>query len=94
MIDNLDSRKSGTFVGIPTNCLKGLSDIPAKLLHTVRNDEVLKGLKFLRELTIADFVPAFKKKTQIYLRTIEPSVFCQLSSRCSRELCLIKLPPI
>ena len=62
MIDNLDSRKSGTFVGIPTNCLKGLSDIPAKFLHTVRNDEVLKDLKFLSELIIADFVPAFKKE--------------------------------
>ena len=62
MIDNLDSRKSGTFVGIPTNCLKGLSDIPTKFLHTVRNDEVLKDLKFLSELIIADFVPAFKKE--------------------------------
>ena len=27
MIDNLDSRRSGTFGGIPANCLKGVSDI-------------------------------------------------------------------
>ena len=44
--DNLDSRKSGTFGGIPANCLKGVSDIYTKFLHTVWNDEVLKDLKF------------------------------------------------
>ena len=42
MIDNLDSRTSGTFGGILANCLKGISDISAKFLHTVSNDEVLK----------------------------------------------------
>ena len=62
MIDNLDSRKSGTFEGIPANCLKGVSDISAKFLHTVWNDEVLNGLKFHSELKLADVVPAFKKR--------------------------------
>ena len=59
MIDNLDSGKSGTFGGIPANCLKGASDISAKFLHTVWNDEVLKDLKFHSELKLADVVPAF-----------------------------------
>ena len=35
MIDNLDSRKSGTFGGILANCLKAVSDISAKVLQTV-----------------------------------------------------------
>ena len=35
MIDNLDSSKSGTFGGIPTNCLTGVSDISAKFLNSV-----------------------------------------------------------
>ena len=38
MIDNLDSSKSGTFGGIPTNCLKGVSDISAKFLKSVWNN--------------------------------------------------------
>ena len=42
MIDNCDERKSGTFGGIPTNCLSGASDISVKFLHTVWNDKVLK----------------------------------------------------
>ena len=46
MIDNLDLTKSGTFGGIPTNCLKGVSDISAKFLNSVWNNEVLKDLNF------------------------------------------------
>ena len=62
MIDNLDSRKSGTFGGIPANCLKGVSDISGKVLHNIVNDEVLKNLKFPSELKLEDVVPAFKKE--------------------------------
>ena len=42
--------------------LKGVSDISARFLHTVWNDEVLKYLKFPSELKLADIVPAFKKE--------------------------------
>ena len=49
MIDNLDSRKSGTFGGIPVNWLNEVSDIAAIFLDTVWNDEVLKDLKFPSE---------------------------------------------
>ena len=62
IIDNLDSRKSGIFGGIPANCLKGVSDISAKFLHIVWNDEVLKDLKFPSELKLADVVLALKKE--------------------------------
>ena len=61
MIDNLDERKSGTFGGIPTNCLSGASDISVKFLHTVWNDKVLKDWKFHIELKLAH-VLAFKKE--------------------------------
>ena len=42
MIDNLDSSKSGTFGEIPTNCLKGVSDISAKFFNNVWNNECSK----------------------------------------------------
>ena len=59
MIDNLDSKKSGTFGGIPRNCLKGVSDISAKFLNSLWNNEVLKDLNFANGLKLADIVPVF-----------------------------------
>ena len=35
MIDNLNSRKSGTFGGVPVNCLQGVSNISAQFLNNV-----------------------------------------------------------
>ena len=77
MIDNLDSRKSGTFGGILANCLKAVSDISAKVLQTVWNDEVLKDSKFPSELELADVVPAFKKEDSTLVENyIDQSFFC------------------
>ena len=59
LIESLDSRKSEIFGGMPANWLKGVSDISAKFLHTVWNDEILKDLKFPSELKLADVVSAF-----------------------------------
>ena len=61
MIDNLGSKKSGTSGGILTNCLKGVSDISAKFLNSVWNNEVLKDLSFANGLKLADIVPVCKK---------------------------------
>ena len=85
MIDNLDSRKSGTFGGIPANCLKGVSDISAKFLHTVWNGEVLKYLKFTSELKVADVVPAFKKEESTLVENYIPisllPIICKIFER-------------
>ena len=72
IIYNLDSRKSGTFGGIPVNCLKGVSDISAKFLHTLWNDEVLKDVKFPRELKLPDVVPALEKEDSTLLENYRP----------------------
>ena len=72
MIDNLDSSKSGTFGGIPTNCLKGVSDISAKFLNSVWNNEVLKDLKFASGLKLADVVPVFKKDYSTLVKDCRP----------------------
>ena len=65
MIDNLDLKKSGTFGGIPTNYLKGVSDISAKFLNSVWNNEVLKDLNFAYGLKLADIVPVLRKNIQL-----------------------------
>ena len=89
MIDNLDSSQNGTFGGIPTNCLKGVSDISAKFLNSVWNNEVLKDLKFASGLTLADIVPLFKKDDSALVKNYRPVSL--LPIKCLRELCLIKL---
>ena len=72
MIYNLDSRKSGTFGGIPVNCLKGVPDISAKSLHTPWNDEVLKDIKFPSELKLPDVVLTFEKEDSTLLENYRP----------------------
>ena len=65
MIDNIDSRKSGILGGIPVDCLNGVSDNSVKFLRAVWNNEVLKDLKFLSRLKLANVVPVFfLKKTR------------------------------
>ena len=88
MIDNLDSRKSGTFGGIPANCLKGVSDISTKFLYTVWNDEVLKDLIFPNELKLADNVPAFKKEDSTLVENYRPISLLPIISKMSERIML------
>ena len=88
MIDNLDSRKSGTFGGIPANCLKAVSDISAKVLQTVWNDEVLKDSKFPSELELADVVPAFKKEDSTLVENYRPIIFLLIISKIFESIML------
>ena len=84
--DNLDSRKSGIFGGIPANCLKGVSDISAKFLHTVWNDEVLKDLKFPSELKLADVVLALKKEDSTL---VENHITIRYKVKTNLKMCIM-----
>ena len=88
MIDNLDSRKSGTFGGILANCLKAVSDISAKVLQTVWNDEVLKDSKFPSELELADVVPALKKEDSTLVENYRPIIFLLIISKIFESIML------
>ena len=77
--DNPDPRKSGIFEGIPANCLKGVSDIFAKFLHTVWNDEGLTDLKLLREVKLAG--AAFKKGDSTLVENYRPISFLPVISK-------------
>ena len=88
MIDNLDSRKSGTFGGIPDNYLKGVSDISAKFSCTIWNDEVLKDLKFPSELKLADVVPAFKKEDSTLVENYRPISLLSIISKIFERIML------
>ena len=91
MIDNLDSRKSETFGGIPDNCLKGVSDISGKFLHNIVNDEVLKNLKFPSELKLEDVVPAFKKEDSALVENYRPISLLPIISKNFDRIMLNKI---
>ena len=88
MIDNLDSSKSGTFGGVPTNCLKGVSDISAKFLNSVWNNEVLKDLKFASGLKLADIVPVFKKDDSTLVKDYRPISLLPIISKVFQRIML------
>ena len=88
MIDNLDSKKSGTFGGIPTNCLKGVSDISAKFLNSVWNNEVLKDLNFANGLKLADIVPVFKKDDSTLVKNYRPVSLLPIISKIFERIML------
>ena len=88
MIDNLDSSKSGTFGGIPTNCLTGVSDISAKFLNSVWNNEVLKDLKFANGLKLTDIVPVFKKDDSTLVKNYRPVSLLPVISKVFERIML------
>ena len=88
IIDNLDSRKSRIFGGIPANCLKGVSDISAKFIRTVWNDEILTDLKFPRELKLAGVVPAFKKEHSSLVENYRPISLLPVISKIFERIML------
>ena len=88
MTDNLDSSKSGTFGGIPTNCLKGVSDVSAKFLNSVCNNEVLKDLKFASGLKLADIVPVFKKDDSTLVKNYRPVSLLPIISKVFERIML------
>ena len=88
MIDNLDSSKSGTFGGIPTNCLKGVSDISAEFLNSVWNNEVLKDLKFASGLKLADIVPVYKKEDSTLVKNYRPVSLLPIISKIFERIML------
>ena len=88
MIDNLDSSKSETFGGIPTNCLKGVLDISAKFLNSVWNNEVLKDLKFASGLKLADTVPVFKKDDSTLVKNHRPVNLLPITSKVFERIML------
>ena len=88
MIDNLDSSKSGTFGGIPTNCLKGVSDISATFLNSVWNNEVLKDQVFSSALNNADIVPVYKKDDSTLVKNYRPVSLLPIISKVFERIML------
>ena len=60
-INNLNSKKSSTFMNIPVKRLKEVVDVVAQPLTDIWKHEIVLGKKFASELKLADITPLHKK---------------------------------
>ena len=60
LISELDTKKSGTFKGIPINVLKGSSDLCSSFLSEVWNEATIHLKQFLNKLKLAGVSQVFR----------------------------------
>ena len=60
-INNLNTKKAGTFMNIPVQILKDAADIVAQPLADIWKSEIILGRKFSSQLKLADITPLHKK---------------------------------
>ena len=85
-INNLDAKKSGTFMNIPVKRLKDVVDIAAKPLTDIWNTEVVLGRKFSSQLKLADITPLHKKLETINKENYRPVSLLPVVSKLFERL--------
>ena len=71
-IENLDAKKSGTFMNIPVKRLKDVVDIVAEPLSQIWKLEIVQGKKFASQLKRGDITPLHKKLENILKENYRP----------------------
>ena len=61
-INNLDSKRAGSYKNIPSKILKETSKISSERLAKIWNEQVIRSKNFPNELKLADIIPILKKK--------------------------------
>ena len=61
-INNLDSKRTGSYKNIPSKILKETSKISSERLAKIWNEQVIRSKNFPNELKLADIIPILKKK--------------------------------
>ena len=85
-IDNLDSKKSGTFMGIPIKRLMEVVDIVAEPLTQIWKIEIVQGKKFADQLKLADITPLHKKLENILKENYRPVSLLPVISKIFEKL--------
>ena len=85
-INNLDAKKSGTFMNIPVKISKEAVDIVAKPLTDIWKFEVVLGRKFSSQLKLADISPLHKKLETIKKENYRPVSLLPLVSKLFERL--------
>ena len=71
-VKNLNIKKSGTYMNIPTKMLKQMTEVIVEPLVLIWNDEIIKNKKFPSKLKCADITPIFKKLDSTFRENYRP----------------------
>ena len=71
-INNLNSKKAGTFMNIPTKQLKQVCNVVCEPLMEIWNEEVIQNKNFPAKLKLADISPIYKKMQNILVENYRP----------------------
>ena len=85
-ITNLDEKKSGTFMNIPTKVLKEAVDVVSEPLSQIWKIEVVQGKKFASQLKLADITPLHKKLENISKENYRPVSLLPVISKLFERL--------
>ena len=85
-IDNLNAKKSGTFMNIPVKRLKEVVDIVAQPLTDIWKYEIVLGRKFASQLKLADITPLHKKLETIKKENYRPVSLLPVVSKLFERL--------
>ena len=85
-INNLDSKKAGTFMNIPVKRLKEVVDIVAEPLTQIWKNEIVQGRKFAGQLKQADITPLHKKLENILKENYRPVSLLPVVSKIFEKL--------
>ena len=92
-INDLDDKKSGTFMNIPVKRLKEVGDVVANVLAQIWNEEIIKNKKFAVELKVADITPLHKKLETINKENYRPVSLLPVVSKIFERLMLKQMKP-
>ena len=85
-INNLNSKKSGTFMNIPVKRLKDVVDIVAVPLSQIWKNEIVQGGKFASQLKVGDITPLHKKLENILKENYRPVSLLPVVSKLFERL--------
>ena len=85
-INNLNAKKSGTFMNIPVKRLMDAVDIVAQPLTDIWKFEVVLGHKFSSQLKLADITPLHKKLETILKENYRPVSLLPVVSKLFERL--------
>ena len=85
-INNLNVKKSGTFMNIPVKLLKDAVDIVAQPLTDIFKSELIQKRKFSSQLKLADITPLHKKLETILKENYRPVSLLPVVSKLFERL--------
>ena len=85
-INNLNAKKSGTFMNIPVKRLKEVVDIVAQPLTDIWKVEIVQGMKFASQLKLADITPLHKKLETVNKENYRPVSLLPVVSKLFERL--------